>query len=1042
MGRFWQKRLIDIYIIKEVLHPFLVGVAIITIILLSGFLYQLTDFIIIKKVPISLVINLLLYKLPDFIVQTFPISILFATLSGMGRLNRENEFTALRMGGVSLYRLILPLIFWGFFVSALTFFINEEVVPWSNHQAQNIIRRSILKQTMPDIKEDIFFKGPAGRLFYVKAFDEQSNRLEKVVIYNFPEENGFPEIITASGGEIVDNKWILQGVIYHKYTGDGSLTLDLQVAEHEYEVITETDRFFGQQWTTAEMDRKRLKRDIDLFASSGLNVDSLLVDYHLKLSMPLAALIFILIGTPLSLSRKDSRSASIIFTIIVIFLYYLVVSLAQSFGKNGGISPLLAAWIPNLLFALMGIILLIWRETWQKWLHRFFTLLVLPLLLIILTSSGSTAGNTELLRVYSAERIEKISNEGEEQVTISGKVYAQYRKFHIIADQVVIKETGEWEGIMADLDEIVLQTGQFSGCHGKDPHYYFAASEIVIYPGDYLIARNVVFRELNGKLPLFYWPYLYISLKEQEQQLFPEFGYSASRGYFVKTTYYYFDQEHNLPGELYFDYYTISGLAAGIKQYFSDRPDQRGFIYLFGQENRTQLLGLFKWEGEVNLDDTLGNWQTDTNLKIKYYDHYSYLTGRLNLNTRHSGQYLNITSRISNKDYFLSDHQDQRSLTNDLKYKRDLNRNWKLYLDYNHKSLFNPDEDFKERWWGKGYLSRKEQDLDFKLLLERKASNFYSEEEVKFYRWPEAEWKYAPSGPLSYNLILGRYFEEISRSQGYRGLAELKYRESKRLREWLTLNTTQILQGRLYHTANLEQSGLVRINDQPSKLLFYDNYLNASTRITSNLRWYNTYQFETYFGESPFIFDRVGYKERIDSRLSYLTGGLNLSLRGGYDLYNQVFFPLKGAARWQITPNWQVQAATSYNLATTNFTALTLSSNYQDQRWQATNQLKYDLNQRLLRKIDHRLVYELTDQWYLELNTSYDYEEGGLDQARLNISKKFHCRELLFTYNHLETEYVLEYRINLFPRQGVKVGGSETEPFIFELGSRELDFLN
>lgn len=158
MYRIWQKKIVDIYIIKEVLIPFLVGVTIVGIIMLSSYMFQLTDLIIIKKIPIILVIRLLVYQLPEIIVQTFPIAILFATISGMGRLNRENEFTALRMGGVSLYRLILPLILLGIVISVVTYMLNEEVVPWSNHEAQNIIRRSILKDTMPDVKEDVFLR--------------------------------------------------------------------------------------------------------------------------------------------------------------------------------------------------------------------------------------------------------------------------------------------------------------------------------------------------------------------------------------------------------------------------------------------------------------------------------------------------------------------------------------------------------------------------------------------------------------------------------------------------------------------------------------------------------------------------------------------------------------------------------------------------------------------------------------------------------------------------------------------------------------------
>src|SRR5690554_3919210 len=230
--------------------------------MISSFLFQLTDMIIIKQIPMNTVLRLFVYQLPEVIVQTFPIAILFATMWGMSRLSRENEFTALRMGGISIYRLILPLIILGIVISSLTFFINERVVPWSNHEARNIIRRSILKQAMPDIQENVFFKGPEGRLFYVSSFDENAGTLENIVIYNMPSREGFPEVVTARKGTASENKWKLEGGIIHQFDIDGDLHRGIMFDEMEYEVVQEVENFFGEQRTTSEMSRERLRKNI------------------------------------------------------------------------------------------------------------------------------------------------------------------------------------------------------------------------------------------------------------------------------------------------------------------------------------------------------------------------------------------------------------------------------------------------------------------------------------------------------------------------------------------------------------------------------------------------------------------------------------------------------------------------------------------------------------------------------------------------------------------------------------------------------------
>lgn len=1039
----WQKRIIDYYIIKEILVPFLVGVAIIAIIMISSFLFQLTDLIIIKQVPMNTVLRLFIFQLPEVIVQTFPIAILFATMWGMSRLSRENEFTALRMGGISLYRLIFPLIILGILISALTFFINEEVVPWTNHEARNIIRRSILKQAMPDIQENVFFKGPEGRLFFVNRFDESNNILENIVIYNLPDKASFPEVITARKGVVIDNKWRLEGGIIHQFNEEGELHRGIMFGEMEYEIAKEVENFFGEQRTTAEMSRERLKKDIELFQKSGINTDSLLIDYHLKLSMPLAALIFIVIGTPLSLSARDSRSASIIFTIVIVFSYYLVLSLSQSFGKNGKLPPLLAAWLPNLLFGVIGVILLVWRETWQNWVSRFlpgiFSILVFLVLFCPVVRADNTASRSETLKIYQAEQL--TYNDEQAKFELSGEIIGQYSQYHIFAEKVTIKlEDGE-EKTFSRPGEIKLEEGKFTGCDLEEPHYYFDAAEVIIYPEDHLVARHVFFRELKGSLPLFYWPYLYISLKDKSQRLIPEIGYNARRGWFIKTTYYYW-YDDRLPGEFYLDYYTISGFGGGFKQHFLYEPDLKGFIYLYSQENRTSIPGLFDWQGRININDQKGNWKTDTDLNYTYYDDYSLLSGRINLNNKTERQNLNLSSSFDSKDYFITDNNDDKKLDLDLNYQVELIKEWQLNLNYNQDYIFNPEDGLKKRWGSKTYLSRRFDRLNVRIIMERFAPQFTEEEDeeerVSFYRWPEVDLSYTPSGSFSYNLQAGRYYEDSSGIEGYRGMGRVNYSKYFNLGKSNRVSVKQSLNGSLYHQEESEPDYYQQYYQEIPYQVSYESQFNITTSITRGLTWNNTYNYRDFIGDTPFNFDKVRTRERVDSKLNYRNGGLNLNLSTGYDIYNAQYSPITGIMNWQITPEWKIGMGTTYNLETALFGDLAVTSNYKSEIWQVNSAIKYNLNDRVLKQVDNQLVYDLDKEWYLEVNTSYDKENENIKKANLVIKKNFHCREISFSYDYLKKEYTLEYHINLFPDHGVKVGSSEEDPFMFDLGIKDM----
>lgn len=1041
MYRLWRKRIIDIYIVKEFINPYIVGIAIITIIGLSNHLYELFDWIIVKDVDPDAVFRILLYQLPAIIVQTFPAAVLFATITGMSRLNRENEFTALRLGGISLYRLMVPLIIMGILVSSLTFYINEKIVPWANHEARNIIRQYVYKQSVPDVQDNVFFKGPEGRLFFVNKYDEKSERLENIVVYEMPEGDKFPVIITAQYGTVSGNKWRLEGGIIHRYHDNGEIYRAFLFDSMEYEIASEIEEFYGNQKSPSEMSRAELKRNIVLFQNSGINVDSLLIEYHTRLSLPVAALIFILIGTPLSLCSKDSRAIGYIFTIVIILGYYILSSVFSSYAKNSQINPLIAAWIPNITFGVIGVILLIWREAWQNLLFKFSRLLPFCFVIFFLLLSSNIV-YADSLKVNNAAKLSYNQKLGKYE--LGGDIRGQYGHFYILADTVIVKMEDGSEREVSRIEEICLESSKFSGCNLEEPHYYYDAREMVIYPDDYLIAKHVVFRELNGKLPLFYMPYLYISLKDEEQHWDAEIGYSNNRGWFLKTTYNY-RYQNRLPGEFYLDYYTKSGYAGGFKQHFFYEDDLKGYLYLYGQENRTDIPRLFNWEGEIDIDNDKNQWKTDTNIKYINYDDFSYLNGKINLNNKADSWSIDLRSVFKSKDYYESDLNDDKDLDFDINIQKNFANSWKYYLELYRDYKYNSEDGLKQRWGGKTYLKRDMRKLDYRITLERRAPNFpdkddEEDEGVTYYRWPELELNYDPTGPLDSNFQIGRYYEDASKIKGLRGHGKLSYKKSWYLSRKLMLNTNQSIAGRVYKIdetkGNIYFSEENTVNDLPYQL----SYLNTSTltmNILSGLTWTNRYNFTNFMGQSPFNFDRASLKENVNSILSYRKGGLNSTLSTTYDIYNEKFLPVRLSSTWRDS-KWYINMGTSYDIENSSFGDLVFTSRYKDDIWRINNGLRYDLNNNNLKRIDNQIIYDLNDEWYFELNNIYDNLDREYDVANVALKKVFHCRSLTFRYDYVKQEYSLEYNINIFPDNKIKVGSSAEDSFMFDLELEEL----
>ncbi|MBM7625101.1 LptF/LptG family permease [Sporohalobacter salinus] len=351
-------KLIDKYIAKEVTILFFIGLIIISIIMLSSFLFELTDLIIIKKVALGSVLKLLVYKLPTIIVKTIPMAILFATIIGLGRLSKDNEITALRMGAISIYRLVLPLVILGLIISGGNYLLNEKVVPFSNERFQVIMNKTVLKSHMPDIKENIFFKGTKNKLFYIGKYNKDKSVLKNIIIYELNSKQDYPNIIIANSGKIHEknNKWELNNGSIYKHNNNGNL-----IAKDKFEEITvnfkaSINRFVDQK-SPSEMSIEELKDEIKFLKKIEANPNSLLVEYYLKFAMPFSSLIFILVGSALSIKNKNSKGINILLTITIIFSYYLLLSLSRSLGRNEFFPPLVAAWLSNIIFIIFGIIL-------------------------------------------------------------------------------------------------------------------------------------------------------------------------------------------------------------------------------------------------------------------------------------------------------------------------------------------------------------------------------------------------------------------------------------------------------------------------------------------------------------------------------------------------------------------------------------------------------------------------------------------------------------------------------------------------------------
>lgn len=351
----------DRYLLKEISLPYVSAVAAFVMMNIVNLLYIFASLIVQSHVAVDVVLRLLAYNLPAIMVITFPVAYMFSVLYVTGRLARDSEITALRSCGVSFGRLCMPLILGSVIVSAFGFWVNDRVVPWSNHQVVLLVRTMMLRQSQPVFKDNVFFKGKGNEYFYVREIDERTNELYDVII--FDRSGQIPVVLTAPSGTWQGQTWQLDNGIEHRYdVGEDFVQAEVPFQSRVVTVDQDAQTYYTQgNVSPQEMTSTELYHHIQQEKAAGLDTKSEEVDYNLKFSLPLAATVVALLAAPLGLKfGRFGIFIAVAITIALVAVYYVIMSIARSMGNAGLLEPFYAAWIENLLYAAVGAILL-WR---------------------------------------------------------------------------------------------------------------------------------------------------------------------------------------------------------------------------------------------------------------------------------------------------------------------------------------------------------------------------------------------------------------------------------------------------------------------------------------------------------------------------------------------------------------------------------------------------------------------------------------------------------------------------------------------------------
>jgi LPS export ABC transporter permease LptG len=360
--RWTLPRILDKYVIVGFLNYFLLVLCSFVIIFIVFTFFELLDDVISNQIPILVVLNYFRYLLPQIVFYMIPMSVLVAVLVNFGVLTRTSQIVAMKASGVSLYRLALSLMIVTLLISALSFAMQEYVLPGCN-QKQDALR-DIIKGRRPQtyLRPDRkCMMGERSKIFYYNFFDEHRNLFGDLSVFEFdPASFEIRRRIYATRAhwDEVQGTWILEDGWSQGFREQRAVAKEFVRFERQrFPEIAEDPRYFKKEVKqSSQMSYLELRNYIEDLRQSGFDVVRLTVALHKKLSFPIISLIMCMIAITFSFSMgKRGSLYGVGLSIMIGITYWVMLEFFEQVGGAGKLLPFLAAWAPNLIFGASGV---------------------------------------------------------------------------------------------------------------------------------------------------------------------------------------------------------------------------------------------------------------------------------------------------------------------------------------------------------------------------------------------------------------------------------------------------------------------------------------------------------------------------------------------------------------------------------------------------------------------------------------------------------------------------------------------------------------
>lgn len=360
-------RIIDIYVTLKFLSTLIFAIiALCAIFMVVNLLENLDDFID-AEAGILIIAKYYLYSFPEILKVLVPIATLLATLFSIGGLSNSNEITAMKSGGQSLYRLMLPLMIICIALSFGQLYFNGWIVPKAVEQKMEIEFHYLNKGSRGGSIYNIYFREKPTENVIINYYNSETKTGNKPAIEYYSSEMN-PRLTrrieaTKIIWDTLSSKWLFIDAILRDFDSEMNVSAS-KIDTFRTDLSFSHSDLIKMKMDPAEMNLDERKDYIALQLKGGKDVRMQKIEYYAEYAFPYSNFIVILFGVPFaSVRKKGGIAIQIAAAMIVSFVYLIFTKISQTIGYSADWDPIITGWFPNLLFLAAGIFTIIKTKT-------------------------------------------------------------------------------------------------------------------------------------------------------------------------------------------------------------------------------------------------------------------------------------------------------------------------------------------------------------------------------------------------------------------------------------------------------------------------------------------------------------------------------------------------------------------------------------------------------------------------------------------------------------------------------------------------------